>query len=71
MEINLDDVEYVGETSVTIRKSRRRITIPKEVAEQLELLDGNRIRWILFKDGRLYLSKADKLQKKGQQSSNG
>ncbi len=64
MEINLDDVEYVGETSVTIRKSRRRITVPKEVAEQLGLLDGNRIRWILFKDGRLYLSKADKLQQK-------
>ena len=64
MEINLDDVEYVGETSVTIRKSRRRITVPKEVAEQLELQDGDRIRWILFKDGRLYLSKADKLQHK-------
>ena len=64
MEINLDDVEYIGETSATIRKSRRRITIPKEVAEQLEVLDGDRIRWILFKDGRLYLSKADKLQHK-------
>ena len=62
MEINLDDIEYVGETSITIRKSRRRITVPKEVAEQLELLDSDRIRWILFKDGRLYLSKADKLQ---------
>ncbi len=64
MEINLDDVEYAGETSVTIRKSRRRVTVPKEVAEQLELLDGDRIRWILFKDSRLYLSKADKLQQK-------
>ncbi len=64
MEINLDDIEYVGETSITIRKSRRRITVPKEVAEQLELLDSDRIRWILFKDGRLYLSKADKLQQK-------
>lgn len=69
MEINLDDIEYVGETSITIRKSRRRITVPKEVAEQLELLDSDRIRWILFKDGRLYLSKADKLQQKGQKSN--
>ncbi len=70
MKIDLDDVEYVSETSVTIRKSRRRITVPKEVAEQLKLLDGDRIRWILFKDGRLYLSKADK-QQSGQQSNTG
>ena len=36
MKIDLDNVAYIGETSVTIRSSRRRITIPKEVVEALE-----------------------------------
>ena len=57
MQIDLDDVAYIGETSVTIRKSRRRITIPKEIVEKLRIFDGDRIRWVLFNDERLYISK--------------
>lgn len=57
MNIDLDDVSYIGETSVTIRKSRRRITIPKEIVEELRISDGSRIRWVLFNDGRLCISK--------------
>ena len=56
MKINLDDVAYVGETSVTIRQSRRRITIPKEIIDRLDIKDGDKIRWVLFNDGRLCIS---------------
>ena len=56
MKIDLDDVAYVGETSVTIRQSRRRITIPKEIVDKLDIHDGDKIRWVLFNDGRLCIS---------------
>lgn len=62
MEIDLNDVGYVGETTITIRDSRRRLTIPKEVVEKLGMVNGDRIRWILFKDGRLYLSRVEDVQ---------
>ena len=57
MQIELDSVAYIGETSVTIRSSRRRITIPKEIVEKLGICDGDRIRWVLFNDGRLSISR--------------
>ncbi len=56
MQIDLDNVAYIGETSVTIRKSRRRITIPKEIVEKLRISDGDKIRWVLFNDGQLCIS---------------
>ena len=56
MKIDLNDVAYIGETSVTIRSSRRRITIPKEIVEKLCISDGDRIRWVLFNDGKLCIS---------------
>ncbi len=56
MQIDLDNVAYIGETSVTIRKSRRRITIPKEIVEKLRISDGDKIRWVLFNDGKLSIS---------------
>jgi bifunctional DNA-binding transcriptional regulator/antitoxin component of YhaV-PrlF toxin-antitoxin module len=59
MNIDLDKVSYIGETSVTIRKSRRRITIPKEVVESLGILDGDRVRWVLFNDNRLCITKVE------------
>lgn len=57
MEVDLREVAYIGETSVTIRESRRRITVPKEIVERLEIADGDRVRWILFDDGRLYVTR--------------
>lgn len=57
MQIDLDNVTYIGETSVTIRKSRRRITIPKEIVDYLHISDGDRIRWVLFNDDRLCISR--------------
>ena len=55
MQINLDEVEYITETTLTIRGARRRTTVPKEIVEHFGLKDGDRIRWILFKDNTLII----------------
>jgi bifunctional DNA-binding transcriptional regulator/antitoxin component of YhaV-PrlF toxin-antitoxin module len=55
MQINLDEVEYITETTLTIRKSRRRTTVPKEIVQYLGLKDGERIRWILLRDHRILI----------------
>ena len=57
MKINMDDVEYVTETSVTIRESRRRTTVPKYIVEKLDIKDGDKLRWILFKDNSIIITK--------------
>jgi bifunctional DNA-binding transcriptional regulator/antitoxin component of YhaV-PrlF toxin-antitoxin module len=57
MQIEMDDVEYVTETSLTIRGSRRRTTVPKEIVEKIKLKDGDKIRWLLFKKGDILVSK--------------
>jgi len=57
MQINMDDVEYIGETSLTIRGSRRRTTAPKAIVDKLKLRNGDKIRWILFKDGSIVIMK--------------
>ncbi|HEC82493.1 MAG TPA: AbrB/MazE/SpoVT family DNA-binding domain-containing protein [Thermoplasmatales archaeon] len=53
----MDDVEYVTETSVTIRESRRRTTVPKYIVEKLDIKDGDKLRWILFKDNSIIIAK--------------
>ena len=55
MQINLDEFEYITETTLTIRGTRRRTTVPKEIVEHFGLKDGDRIRWILFKDNTLII----------------
>ena len=52
-QIELDEVEYITETTVTIRGSRRRTTVPKVIVDALGLRDGDKIRWILFKDNNI------------------
>jgi bifunctional DNA-binding transcriptional regulator/antitoxin component of YhaV-PrlF toxin-antitoxin module len=59
MKIDMKDVEYITETSVTIRGSRRRTTLPKYIVEKIEIKDGDKIRWILFKDGSIYVMKVE------------
>ena len=56
MRIDMDDVEHITETSLTIRGSRRRTTVPKTIVDKLELKDGSKIRWILFKDGNITIT---------------
>ncbi|MCK4637069.1 MAG: AbrB/MazE/SpoVT family DNA-binding domain-containing protein [Methanomicrobia archaeon] len=59
MKIDLDDVQCLKETKVTIRGYRRRTTIPKEIAEMLELKNGDIIFWVAMKDGRVLLKKPE------------
>jgi len=56
MQINLDDVEYIKETTLTIRTTRRRTTVPKEIVEHLGLKNGDRIRWILFRNNQILIT---------------
>jgi hypothetical protein len=56
MQIDMDDVEHINETSLTIRGSRRRTTVPKTIVDKLGLKDGSKLRWILFKDGRITIT---------------
>ncbi|MFX0062031.1 MAG: AbrB/MazE/SpoVT family DNA-binding domain-containing protein [Candidatus Hermodarchaeota archaeon] len=56
-QIELDEVEYITETTVTIRGSRRRTTVPKVIVDTLGLKDGDKIRWILFKDNNITIMK--------------
>ena len=55
--INIDEVAFISETSLTIRESRRRTTVPKQIVESLSLKDGDKIRWILFHDDRIMITK--------------
>lgn len=62
--INIDEVAFISETSLTIRESRRRTTIPKQIVDALDLKDGDRIRWILFNDNRILITKVPKRNKR-------
>ncbi|MDG6218556.1 MAG: AbrB/MazE/SpoVT family DNA-binding domain-containing protein [Candidatus Thermoplasmatota archaeon] len=57
MKVDLDKVISITETAITIRGSRRRITVPSEVVENLNLEDGDRLRWIVFKNNSIFVQK--------------
>lgn len=57
MKVELDEVKCIKETAITIRGSRRRITVPSEVVELLHLNDGDKMRWVVLKDKTISLSK--------------
>lgn len=57
MQVNMDDVGYITETTITIRSTRRRTTVPKVIVDKLGLMNGDKIRWILFKDERILITK--------------
>ena len=57
MKIDLEDVRCITDTSLTIKGSRRRITVPSEVVELLELNNGDKLRWIVFNDGRVHIQR--------------
>lgn len=54
----MSEVEYITETTVTIRGTRRRTTVPKTIVDKLAIKDKDRLRWILFKDGSILVTKA-------------
>jgi hypothetical protein len=57
MKVELDEVKCIKETAITIRGSRRRITVPSEVVEILSLKDGDKLRWVVLNDKTISLSK--------------
>jgi bifunctional DNA-binding transcriptional regulator/antitoxin component of YhaV-PrlF toxin-antitoxin module len=64
MKIDLSDVKCIKDTSITIRGSRRRITVPAEVVELLRLKNGNKLRWVVLADGSITLYKVKEKQEK-------
>lgn len=56
----MDDVEYITETTLTIRGTRRRTTVPKTVVDALGLENADKMRWIMFTDGSILLTKVKK-----------
>jgi len=57
MKIDLDEVKCIKETAITIRGSRRRITVPSEVVELLKLKDGDKLRWVVLNDRTISITK--------------
>jgi bifunctional DNA-binding transcriptional regulator/antitoxin component of YhaV-PrlF toxin-antitoxin module len=57
LQVELDDVEHISETTLTIRGTRRRTTVPKVIVDRLNLRNSDMIRWMLFRDGRIIVTK--------------
>ena len=57
MQVDIDDIKCIRDTAITIRGSRRRITVPADVVELLNLHDGDKLRWIVLHDGSIYIQK--------------
>jgi len=60
MKVDLEEIKCIKETAITIRGSRRRITVPSELVEILKLEDGDKLRWIVFKNGKIDIQKVTK-----------
>jgi hypothetical protein len=63
MKLELDEVVHVQETALTIRGSRRRTTVPGDIVRYLGLKDGEKIRWVLLKDGTLMVLSGERIQR--------
>ena len=57
LNVDMDDIEYITETTLTIRNTRRRTTVPKTIVDKLDLDSGDKIRWILFKDDKILITR--------------
>lgn len=53
----LEDLLYIEETKVTVRKYRHRTTVPSKIFRLLDLKDGDTVRWIAMRDGRIFIQK--------------
>jgi len=57
MKVEVDQIRCITDTAITIRGSRRRITVPSEVVDLLKLKDGDKLRWIVFNNGSIHIKK--------------
>lgn len=60
MKVELNEIGCITDTAITIRGSRRRITVPSEVVDILNLKDGDKLRWIVFNNKDIHLQKVKK-----------
>ena len=56
--MDFDSVRYVSETRLTVHGRRRVTTVPKAVVKNMELKEGDRLRWIIFEDKTILLTRA-------------
>jgi bifunctional DNA-binding transcriptional regulator/antitoxin component of YhaV-PrlF toxin-antitoxin module len=59
MKVDLDEIRCITDTALTIKGSRRRITVPSEIVELLKLNNGDKLRWIVYKNGNILVQKAN------------
>lgn len=62
--MTLEDVDFTEITSVTVRGSRHRTTVPKKTFDRLALEDKNELRWTMLKNGKLFVEKVTPKEKK-------
>ena len=59
MQLDLDKVLHIEETTVTVSGYRHRTTIPSSIFEHLKLQNRDAVRWILSKDGTVNVMKVE------------
>ena len=55
-----EDVYSIEETKVTVRQYRHRTTVPTKIFKLLKLKDGDTLRWIAMKNGKIFIEKTKK-----------
>jgi bifunctional DNA-binding transcriptional regulator/antitoxin component of YhaV-PrlF toxin-antitoxin module len=55
-----EDILSIEETKITVRKYRHRTTVPTKIFKLLDLKDGDTIRWIAMKNGKIFIEKIEK-----------
>lgn len=55
-----EDILSIEETKVTVRKYRHRTTVPTKIFKLLDLKDGDTIRWIAMRNGKIFIEKIEK-----------
>ena len=57
MNVNLDKIAFNKETLLTIRGTRRRTTVQKDIVDQIDMKNGDNLRWCLLKDNTIIITK--------------
>ena len=58
LEVDLGSLRFVSETALTVRGTRRTTTVPKAIVEAMGLREGDRLRWVMFEDRTILLTRA-------------
>jgi len=59
MKLDMDGVQHIEETVVTVSGYRHRTTVPSSVFRKLKFQSGDKLRWILKKDGTVIVMKVE------------